>query len=183
MAIEHVNITEANLHELKGASTALVDTIPVADGAGSHTWKILSAHSAFYYDDIGTGTTITTPTSYTLIGPATVGEATPKEFTHNSLGRLTYTGTATADIWIDTVITLKHSVGSGQDCFFQIHKNGVAVAGSQTVTTADSGNYTNASIAGEIDAVATNDYFEVFCKVASGSIVVHALNMRVQGQE
>ena len=183
MPIEHVNITEADLHELKGASTAVIDSIPVSDGAGSHAWKILAPHHALYYDNIGTGTTISTPTAYTLVGPATVGEATPKEFTHNSLGRLTYTGTLARDVWIDVVVTLKHSVGSGQDCFFQIHKNGVAVAGSQTVTTADSANYTNASISGEIDAVATNDYFEVFCKVASGSIIVHAMNMRVQGQE
>lgn len=35
MTIEHKNITEANLHELKGASTAISGQIPVANGSGS----------------------------------------------------------------------------------------------------------------------------------------------------
>jgi hypothetical protein len=39
MAAEHKNITDPNNHEPKGASTAVVDTAYVSDGAGSGTWK------------------------------------------------------------------------------------------------------------------------------------------------
>jgi hypothetical protein len=42
MTIEHKNITEANLHELKGASTATAGQIPVATGSGSSTWTTVN---------------------------------------------------------------------------------------------------------------------------------------------
>ncbi len=37
--IEHSAIPDANLHEPKGASTAVVDSFYVANGAGSGSWK------------------------------------------------------------------------------------------------------------------------------------------------
>lgn len=181
MPIEHKNITEANLHELKGASTAVISSNPVSDGAGSHTWRVIP-HGHLYYDNIGTGTTYTTPTAYTLIGPATTGEASYLEMTHNSLGRLTYTGVPTRDFGVLSQVTIKHSTGSGQDCYFQIHKNGSAVAGAQLVLSADSGNYHTATITCHVDTVATNDYFELFCKVATGNIIVHAFTLNCKGQ-
>ena len=180
MAIEHDVIPNADLHEPKGVSAASDHQIYIADGAGSGDWRFIP-HSFFYYDDIGTGTTYTTPTSYTLIGPTTTGDADPHDFTHNSLGRLTYTGSDTVDVSISASVTLKHSTGSGQDCYFQIHKNGVALAGAQTVRTADSGNFGSVTILGHT-AAATNDYFELFCKTASGNIIIHAFNMRVDGK-
>lgn len=42
---EHVNITDPNIHEIKGASTAAVNTVPVATGAGSHTWSKIGSSS------------------------------------------------------------------------------------------------------------------------------------------
>lgn len=38
MTIEHKNITDGNIHEPKGASTATVGQIYISDGAGSGTW-------------------------------------------------------------------------------------------------------------------------------------------------
>jgi hypothetical protein len=183
MPVEHNAITDAELHELKGAAGAAYASVPCADGAGSHHWIILSPHGELYYDDIGTGTTITTPTSYTVIAPTTTLEVAPKEVTSNSLGRLTYTGTPTHDFYIDATVTLKHSTGGGNDCFFQIHKNGSPLAGGQVVNSADSANYGVISVLASADAVVTNDYFEIFCKVSSGSITVHAFTLRIQGQE
>lgn len=43
--VSHKNITEANLHEPKGASTAAVNTVYVSDGAGSGAW----AQAPYYY--------------------------------------------------------------------------------------------------------------------------------------
>jgi len=40
--IEHKNITEANLHEPKGVSTASSGEVYVADGAGSGDWSTLA---------------------------------------------------------------------------------------------------------------------------------------------
>src|SRR3990172_5109794 len=39
MSTFHKDITEANLHQPKGVSTAAVDTVYVANGAGSGTWE------------------------------------------------------------------------------------------------------------------------------------------------
>ena len=179
MPVEHVNITDPEIHEPKGVATASAADIYVADGAGSGTWRTIP-HSALYYDDIGAGTTITTPTTYTLIGPATTGDADPHEFTHNSLGRLTYTGSETEDVDLIASLSLKHTTGSGQDCYFQLFKNGAAVAGAQHVVTADSATYIHISLYGHV-SMTTNDYFEVFCKTSSGSIVIHSLSLACNG--
>jgi len=97
MATEHNVLTDPELHEPKGVAAASANQLYVADGAGSGSWRYMP-HSSLYYDDIGTGTTVGTPTTYTLIGPATTGDTDPHEFTHNSLGRLTYTGASAIDI-------------------------------------------------------------------------------------
>ena len=180
MATEHSTITDPELHEPKGVAAAVGGKIYISDGAGSGSWRYIP-HSFLYYDNIGTGTTITTPTSYTLINPATTGDAEPRDISHNSLGRLTYTGSDDTDVTISCAVTMKHSTGSGQDCFFQVHKNGVALVGAQTVRTADSANYGSVTILGHAD-VSTNDYFELFCKVATGNIIIHGINMRVDGK-
>lgn len=179
MAIEHDAISDAELHEPKGVASASVGQIYIADGAASGDWRYIP-HAACYYDDIGTGTTITAPTAYTLIGPATTGDSLPRDFTHNSLCRLTYTGTTSIDCNVDAVISFKHSTGSGQDCYFQIHKNGAVVAGAQQVATADSANYQNIVILAHVDLV-TSDYIEVFCKTASGNIVIHSITLKAGG--
>lgn len=41
MTIQHAIVTDPNIHEPKGASTALVDTVYVADGLGSGNWTAL----------------------------------------------------------------------------------------------------------------------------------------------
>lgn len=179
MAIEHDSIPNADIHEPKGASTATEGTVYISDGAGSGAWRH-HPHVHIYYSNIGTGTTVTTPTSYTLINPTTTGDATPRDFTQNSAGRITYTGTTTMDVAISANIVFKHSTGTGQDCYFQIHKNGSPLAGAEWVRTADSGNYGEIAILGHGE-MATNDYFEVYCKVSTGDIVVHAMAISAHG--
>lgn len=39
--VQHSTITDPNVHEPKGASTASTNTVYVADGSGSGTWKIV----------------------------------------------------------------------------------------------------------------------------------------------
>ena|SRR3990167_2273787 len=43
MSIEHKDITEANLHEPKGVSSAAINKVYVSDGAGSGTWQKVAA--------------------------------------------------------------------------------------------------------------------------------------------
>ena len=50
MAIEHVTITDPNIHEPKGASTATANTVYIADGAGSGAWGALTPSSLEWID-------------------------------------------------------------------------------------------------------------------------------------
>lgn len=179
MSVQHSAITDPNIHEPKGASTASAGMVYVADGVGSGDWK-LQPHAYCYYSNIGTGTTYTTPTSYTLINPTTSGDAAPIGFTHNSAGRLTYTGTDTIDISFTATVTLKHSTGAGNDCYFAFHKNGTIDTPSISVISADSTTYMSTTILGHV-SMATNDYVELFCKVAAGNIIVHSFKVLAHG--
>jgi len=180
MTVEHNTLSGSELHEPKGTAAAGVNEIYISDGAGSGSWRHFP-HSSLYYDNIGTGTTIAAPTAYTLIGPATTGDSNPHEFTHNSLGRLTYTGASTLDVQLTATISFKHSTGAGTDCYFQIFKNGVAIAGGQNVTDGDTA-YHMVALNVHAGQAATNDYFEVFCKASAGNIVVHAINLHATGK-
>lgn len=179
MAIEHNTISTGELHEPKGIASATHGQVYIAEGDGTGAWRSIP-HAHYTYSDIGTGTTVSTPAAYTLIGPATSADSDPHDFTHNSLGRETYTGSETIDFTIITTITFKHSAGAGADCYFDIHKNGATLAGAEFVSTADSSTYATLTIMGH-GSLVTNDYLEVFCKVSSGSIVVHALSFDVIG--
>lgn len=45
MAIEHKNIADPNIHEPKGASTAVNKTVYISDGAGSGSWSKITKSS------------------------------------------------------------------------------------------------------------------------------------------
>lgn len=179
MAVDHKNITGVELHEPKGVAAASASQVYVSNGAGSGTWSHLP-HGNLYYSNIGTGTTYTTPTAYTVINMTTISPTTPHEFTHSGTGRLTYTGTG-LDVTANVNLTIKHSAGAGVDCFFAVHKNGTLVPGGEMVQTADSANYNNISLSAHL-LMATNDYLEVFLKCASGNIIVHAISVDTDGR-
>lgn len=179
MAVEHVDIVDPDIHEPKGVASADQNHVYTADGSGSGDWLHPSAHGGFYYSNIGTGTTITTPTSYTLVGPTTT-VTHAHEFSHNSLGRLTYSGTPDRHVFINCNLSVKHSTGSGQDLYFAVFKNGVLETGSEVVRSADSANFGAVTV--QWDAVtSTGDYFEIYCKVSSGNIIVHSIYLNANG--
>lgn len=62
MTVAHKNLTGVNLHEPKGAATAVSGAVYVADGAGSGTWTIL---------DIPEGTFTIQQRLYTAAGTST----------------------------------------------------------------------------------------------------------------
>lgn len=53
--IEHVNITDPNIHEPKGVSTATTNEVYVADGAGSGSWKTVYTQGFEDYADNASG--------------------------------------------------------------------------------------------------------------------------------
>ena len=174
MTVEHNTLTGTELHEPKGvASVSEANHVYLSDGNGSGSWEHPNPHGGIFYSDIGTGTTLTTPTAYSLVSPATTSTHL-HDFTHNSLGRLTYTGTPDTHIHLVADIVFKHTVGAGQDCFFTLFRNGVEETGADIVQTADSTDYQKISLHWD-EEISTNDYFEIYTKASSGSIVVHKL--------
>ena len=176
--ILHNLLSTTDLHEPKGVSTAAANDVYMADGAGSGTWQHAAVHGGWRYADIGTGTTYTAPTAYTLMNVAGV-TTTLHDFTNNSLGRLTYTGTPTRNVHMVLDASVKHSTGSGQEIFFEVYKNGVATS-SVNVITADSGNYQHIAMHYDGEG-ATNDYFEIFLKTSTGNVIIHAAYMYIMG--
>ncbi len=172
------NFTSQSIGEPKGISGADANEVYIADGAGSGAWVAGAAYGGIRYDEIGTGTTITTPTSYTLINTAGTSEGL-KEFTANSLGRLTYTGTPARHIHMVWDTTFKHSAGGGVDVFFQVYKNGAATGAIKPQEATNSG-YSAISLHYN-GPIVTNDYFEIFVKTGSGSVVIHSDYMFILG--
>ena len=176
--VNHSSLTDPYLHEPKGVAAAASGEVYVANGAGSGAWRFLP-HAFCYYTDVGTGTTISTPISYTKVNPTTTGDPTQKDFTHTSPARLTYTGSTTIDANLFASITIKSSEASLQGIFFRFYKNG-SPHGVESVTAALSGNYTHVSIVDHLE-LATNDYVEVYTKTATGSVVVHSIAIDIKG--
>lgn len=179
MATEHASLTDPELHEPKGVAAASSGQLYVANGAGSGAWSYLP-YGGLHYNNVGTGLTFTAPTSYTLINPTTTLVGTAKEFTQNSAGRLTYTGSETLDFRVHFDATIKHSSASSVAVFFQIYKNGVAI-GHENVMAAASGAYRTISFESFIE-LTYNDYVEVYLKTASGNAIVHSLTLNAEGK-
>lgn len=176
--IEHSVLTTTELHEPKGIAAATADYVYLADGTGSGDWERANPHGGIRYTDLTTGTTFTTPTTDTLVNVATA-VTHAADFTTNDLGRLTYTGTPARHIHAVMDFTVKHSSGGGNDMFFQIYKNG-SPFDAEIAVSADSSTFMQVPIHFD-NVVATNDYFELYCKAASGNIVVYQLYSFIMG--
>jgi len=61
--VEHVNITDPNIHEPKGIASASNGQVYVADGAGSGDWTTYNWHGWGFYEDSGSGTQTFTTTA------------------------------------------------------------------------------------------------------------------------
>lgn len=85
MAIQHKNIADAERHEPKGISTALIDTVYVSNGAATGVWKELPFIVSAVLDDVSTADFVLVPIPvnvtiqsirFVLSGPITVANST-----------------------------------------------------------------------------------------------------------
>jgi hypothetical protein len=191
MTIEHSNISDPNLHEPKGVSTAASDTLYVGNGAGSGDWKKLpiTALEGVVGDGVegqvitsnGAGgfaykwataygyvyyTNIASPTVITYPSTYTkVNVATSAggaiEVTEGTTARLTYIGTDDRNAIITASISVSHTHSSAVDLRLSLYKNGVLLTNSEVIETV-----VNAE-KNRIDtfvntSCSTNDYFEAY---------------------
>lgn len=108
MAIEHVNIVDAERHEPKGASTATIDQVWASDGAGSGSFREIPYSDTIVLDDVSNPSFVIMPIpfdveiqsiKYVLWGAITVADATitVTDGAANALGTQVIAFTASAE--------------------------------------------------------------------------------------
>lgn len=154
--IEHVNITDPNIHEPKGISNATSGEVYVADGAGSGTWRSVFTYGFEDYHNNGSPINLTsgawvdltnnglganTVTTYRLPGYNTTWDTTSNQFNWNSAGLVLGD---TVDIRFDVTFNINTSNdsiglrldlahGDPSEYNIEIYKNQFKTTGSHRV--------------------------------------------------
>lgn len=139
MAIEHVNIADADRHEPKGADSATVGQVYQSDGSGSGSWVTLDVVSYLdvVIEDVSTASSVLIPIPANCVvnsiksvlgGPITVGDATitlTRGGDGLSLGTLVVanSGSAEGDVDVNTSLS-NNNVSEGTNKFLKIATDG-----------------------------------------------------------
>ena len=146
MTIEHKDLTGANLHEPKGAAAASVNTVYIADGAGSGSWAKADASSIIATGknegqlltaDGSGGSTWDADVWGDIVGdvtPKASGASTPTLSTFRGGNTKAFAYSAGDDA--DCFFHLPHDYKPGSDIYLHIHwsHNGTAISGSFVTT-------------------------------------------------
>lgn len=183
MSIQHSAISNADLHECKGASAATAGQSIIAGGAGTATFKYANPHGSIYFENIAAPYVLTYPTVATKAAPTTTASGTALEFTEATTARLTYTGADTIDMRIIFNVSLDQASGANRDVVLYIYKNGSVITGSSAINTTSSAVKVLTTSVFDIPNVATNDYFEAYIKNtgASGDVNIYTFVLTMFG--
>ena len=181
--VAHASLPNADLHECKGASAATVGKTIVASGSGTASFKYANPHGGIYFSNIGTPRTITYPSVYTKCDPTTTASGLAVEYTEATTAKLTYTGTDSVDTRVIANVCLDQAAGADRDIYFKFYVNGIAITGSETAVTTQSGKKVNIQVTYDIANFATNDYVEVYLKNngASGDVNIYSFYLTALG--
>jgi hypothetical protein len=205
--IQHSVLTDPNLHEPKGVSTATTGQVYVANGSGTGVWKDVpptsltglanngtngqvvgvdgtgnfkyfsTPHGQIDFYNLATPYVLTYPSVFTKLAPTTSAGGVPLQFTEATTARLTYTGTLTVPMSITYSVSLDTTAGANRDIILAIYKNG-ALTNAHCVVTTQSGNKHSLSGTNTIN-MATNDYVELYAlnNGANGDVRVYAMQL------
>lgn len=198
--IEHKDIVDAQRHEPKGASTAVINSVYSSNGAGSGTWQkvkntnldgvsaaatsgyflladgaggfvfVPAAHAGIYFTNFGAPYTLAATTSYQKVAATTTANGDPIAFTEGTNSRLTYTGASSIHLDIVFQASFDQTTGADRDIYLALYKNGVAVPGSEVALTTRTGAKVAGTLHRDVQAV-TGDYFEIYTKISTASTV------------
>ena len=158
----HNLLTGTDLHEPKGADTAALNQVYVANGSGSGAWRAGSPHGGFYFTDFASPFILAATASYRLVNPVTTGTHILGFATVN--GRLTYNGTGKIQANLRWEFSFDQSSGGSEDIELAVFKNGVLETGAETRSTTPPATVNSVSLLWDTQAV-TNDFFEVYAKI------------------
>lgn len=134
--VQHSTLTDPNLHEPKGASTASNNEVYVADGAGSGNWTPLKHLISVQIEDISTASTRYIPIPFagtitkvtSVIGGAIAtadATITVKNSAAASMGTITiaHSGSAAGDV--DTLVPSSNNTVTA-DSFITVETDGAS---------------------------------------------------------
>jgi hypothetical protein len=205
--VQHSAITDPNIHEPKGITSATINEIYVSDGAGSGTWQKLSPpqlanittngqagdtitvdgsgnfvltgtpHGQIHFYDLASPYTLTYPSSFTKLAPTTTASGIPSNFTESTTGRLTYTGTDTVPVTISYSVSLDQTSGASRDVVVAIYVNGSVSNGYSVITTTSGEKHSMSGV--HTVSMTTDDYIELYIlnNGASGNIRLYAMQL------
>ena len=165
MTIAHSTLTDPEIHEPKGASTATSGQVYAATGSGGGAWA-----KPFKYAGAHTGYSTGTPyvhaiTAVDSVLNPTVTALNLSQFTVQSAPnfRLRYDGVEAFYGKVFFNCSFRQSDGADRNIQWVFYKNGSALAGSRIVVTTETAKWVNGTLI--FDAtLATNDYIEVFAQ-------------------
>jgi hypothetical protein len=143
MAVQHSTITDPNIHEPKGVSSAAAGKVYVANGAGSGSWQYPAgyAHGEIYINAGATTQTLSVSSGYAKLNPT--GEWTAGESAVMTLdptnGEITLTegGVYLINFWLQFSTA---AIASGTTYNFKYAFNGTTAPRTLTVS-----KYSNSS--------------------------------------
>lgn len=172
MAVNHASLTDPEIHEPKGITSANAGDVYIADGSGSGEWKqghfffggfIGYNSSSPYALSVGTSDTIINPTFTVADNSGFSGVTTPN-------ARIIYDGNGPIHIAIDFIASVRQTSGGSKDLELVLLKNGTPLAGSRQITTIANGVWQTISIHFN-DLIDENDFFEVAANVDTATTV------------
>lgn len=184
--VQHKNITNADLHECKGASAATVGQVLIATGSGTATFQNITPRGSSYFVDLVTPYTLAYPSAYAKLAPTTTSTALVVDYTVSSTGRLTYTGTRTLATRVEANISFDRNAAETLDLEFAIYKNGSLVPGSTVIIGTNTLAIDKIQVHLMMDvSLATNDYVEIYVKNTgtSGDIRVYSYYLTAFGMQ
>ena len=183
MTIEHRVIPEGNLHEPKGVSTALANTVYVANGAGSGVWKTLNpvTHSfgSMLVPDPGNGSLLFPPITDKTLGTASqfillTGSGIPFQSGPSarvsfSTNRLTVSVGGVYQVHFDATISATHNDPSNYPVYFAVRfrKSGGTFSGLKSITSINSLHAPQHLALTELFSLNSGDYIQLVAATSS----------------
>jgi hypothetical protein len=166
--VDHAALTDPEIHEPKGASTATAGQVYTADGASSGEWA-----KPFKYVGVRSNYSTASPyvhaitTSDTVLDP-TVATLNRSQFTVQTVPnlRLRYDGVEALVGRLIFNCSFRQSDGADRNIQWIAYKNGAPLSNSKIIATTRTTDWVNATLVYDVDMV-TNDYIEMFAQSSS----------------
>lgn len=165
MSIQHSAITDPDIHEPKGASTAAAGTVYISDGAGSGSWQVNAAakYGEIIITNSAVAQTLSAASAYAKLNPlaawaANISNGITLDPT-NGQYTITTAGVYQLNFWINFTTA---AAASGSTYNFKYAVNGVVSSQVNKVTKVTNGVDALDTFASALVTLAANDVVSIY---------------------